>query len=246
MKEILKGIILLTFVLSGCAQKQQIKSQQERFATLRVMRVQQDTCTKDVTKSVDILNCPITPAMYSDTKVPQIYKTNDLRRRSGYATTAKGFFIKITGAVVDRNCVPVCNATVQIWHPDSQGMNKNPAVKGYLNDSMMYSKQDSRFEKIYHTSSSDENFTGSGSTVTDNLGRFTFFSVMPGSTDGKKPSVMFRVLHHDFNELTTVMYFPDNQGVSSVLRAEKVQSSSEEVTFFYKITLDGENKFLKY
>ena len=96
----------------------------------------------------------------------------------------------------------------------------------------------------------DVNFTGSGATVTDNLGRFTFLSVMPGSVNGKKPVVMFRVLHKGFNGLNTVMYFPDVNNPSGLLNAKKegeiINNGSSEVVYSHLLTLDGQNHYLQY
>jgi len=205
----------------------------------------------EVTKPIDVINCPLTPVVYDDIKVPEIYKTNNLRRRTGYATYASGEFIRITGIVTDNQCVPVSNATVQIWHADSNGIYKGIVTNQYLNDDMMYSTQKARFKKEYDEKKvADVNFTGSGSTVTDNLGRFTFLSVMPGSVNGKKPVVMFRVLHKGFNSLNTVMYFPDVNNPSGLLNAKKegeiINNGSSEVVYSHLLTLDGQNHYLQY
>ena len=194
-------------------------------------------------KSIDVMNCPLTPTVTEDIKVPAIYKTNDLRRRTGYATYATGQFIRIKGIITDNNCVPVSNATVQIWQADSKGLYKNILQDSYLNDERMYSQQIDRFRKTYtFQKGADANFTGSGSTVTDNLGRFTFFSVIPGG----EPIIMFRVLHNDFSVLNTAMYFPDNNNVSDLLKAEKIDEINNEIIYSYRITLAGQNKYLEY
>ncbi len=205
----------------------------------------------ETVKPIDVINCPLTPVVYDDVKVPQIYKTNNLRRRTGYATYANGQFIRLKGVVTDNQCVPVGNATVQIWHADSNGIYKNIISDRYLNDDMMYSTQKERFNKSYdENKSADVNFTGSGATVTDNLGRFTFLSVMPGSVNGKKPVVMFRVLHKGFNELNTMMYFPEGNNISNLLNASKegelMNNGASEKVYYHILTLDGQNKYLKY
>jgi protocatechuate 3,4-dioxygenase beta subunit len=206
----------------------------------------------EAVKPIDIINCPLTPVIYDDVKVPQIYKTNNLRRRTGYATYANGQFIRIKGVVTDNQCTPIGNATVQIWHADSNGIYKNIVGDRYLNDDMMYSTPKERFKQSYddNNKSSDINFTGSGTTITDNLGRFTFLSVMPGSVHGKKPVVMFRILHKAFNELNTMMYFPEDSNTNSLLNAKKegevINNGESEKIYYYILTLDGQNKYLKY
>ncbi len=203
----------------------------------------------DVVKPVDVTSCPITPAVYDEITIPEIYKTNNLRRRTGYATYAKGEFIRITGIVTDSNCVPISNATVQVWHADSKGYYKTLSSENYLNDDMMYSTPKDRFQKTYQINKdADKNFTGSGSTSTDNLGRFSFFSIMPGSAKGKESVVMFRVLHKDFNELSTIMYFPENSKVTNKAEfiGETLENGYREKVYMYKITLPGINKYLGY
>lgn len=203
----------------------------------------------DVIKPVDVTNCPVTPAVYDDITVPEIYKTNNLRRRTGYATYAKGELIRISGIITDSSCTPISNATVQIWHADSSGHYKTLSDENYLNDDLMYSKQKDRFKKTYQiNSAADKNFTGSGATSTDNLGRFTFLSIMPGKVQGKEPVVMFRILHKDFNELNTVMYFPENSKTTNKAEflGEILENSIKEKVYLYKITLPGFNKYLGF
>ncbi len=199
--------------------------------------------------------CYITPSVYSDVKIPQMYRSNNLRRRVGYATYASGQFIRIFGTVTDGNCAPVSAATIQIWHTDANGKYKNSSTAdSYLNDNRLYSKQPDRFETHYSKTKSDENFTGSGTATTDNLGRFTFFTVMPGSVDKKQPAIMFRVLHKNFTTLDTMMYFPNNNkqpnDPDKLLTAKYLgvlnDSGKDDIAYAFNITLDGENKYLKY
>jgi len=198
-------------------------------------------------KVLDIVNCPITPDIEDNMQVPQIYKTNNLRRKVGYATFAKGKFIRITGIITDSFCVPIKNATVQIWHVDSDGKYKSTPTDGYLNDSLLYSKQNERFEKSDDHDIADENFTGSGSTISDNLGRFTFLSIIPG---GSKPIVNFRVIHKDFDDLKTVMYFNQDPNLDQSLVAKKLgyieTDQYKEDVYQCNITINGKNKYTNY
>jgi protocatechuate 3,4-dioxygenase beta subunit len=240
------SLVLLCIVLQGCWLNPEVRLK-EVDPDLRMAGIY--PTQSDIVKSVDVTSCPITPPVYEDVTIPEIYKTNNLRRRTGYATYAKGEFIRITGIVTDSNCVPISNATVQIWHADSKGYYKSLSVENYLNDDMMYSVPKDRFQKTYRINKdSDKNFTGSGSTSTDNLGRFTFLSIMPGKVEGKDPVVMFRILHKDFNELSTVMYFPENTKTTNKAEfiSEILDDGASEKIYMYKITLLGTNKYLGY
>ena len=197
----------------------------------------------------DLIDCSVTPMRYDVIEVPQIYKTNDLRKRTGYPSFAKGQFIRISGVITDNKCVPISYATVQIWHADAGGLFKAIPYSSYLYDDKMYTKQSLRFEKKYQDKA-DVNFTGSGSTVTNNLGRFTFFSIMPGNVKNHEPLINFRVIHKDFNDFNTIMYFPTNKSASILSKAQykgtfKTDDVTEEV-YSYNITLDSENKYLHY
>lgn len=199
----------------------------------------------------EVANCPLTPTVAHDVKIPAIYKTNNLRKKTGYATYAEGQFIRINGIVTDRNCVPVRNATIQMWHADAKGRYKNLSEGGYLNDSLLYTISKDRFQKFYpETITADENFTGGGTTVTDNLGRFTFLTVLPGSIKGKVPFANLRILCNGFEELNTVVYFEKTSGIAPELVAVKEgfleNDGIKEVIYSHTLTLNGKNKYLSY
>jgi protocatechuate 3,4-dioxygenase beta subunit len=234
-------ILTLSLLIGSCTKEQSL---QEEGNNYRITTEANDIYTN---KLIDVINCPINPQVEIQIKVPPIYKTNNLRKRTGYGSFAKGKFIVISGIITDSYCVPVKNATVQIWHGDYKGNYKSVPNDGYLNDSLMYSKQLSRFEESFTSEDIDENFTGSGSTTTDNLGRFTFLSIMPG---GNNPLVNFRVIHKDFNEVKTVMYFSPKTGVNQLLIAKKNgtidNDGVKEDLYQYNIVLKEKNKYLNY
>lgn len=231
--------IILPLMILGCSdQTKQEQVKQQSF----ILSVESE---KEFLPVTDTVNCPITPNLSSEIKVPPIYKSNNLRRRIGYATYAMGQFIRIDGVITDSNCVPIGNATVQIWHADSNGFYKNPPSDGYLYDNLMYSQQSTRFNEEFNTNNADENFTGSGSTVTDNLGRFTFLTIMPGGSD---PLINLRVIHKDFSELSTALYFSNDS--NKVLRfikvGENIVDGIKEVIYKQQITLLGNNRNVRY
>lgn len=240
-----KILIINLLLMTGCAKfhKETVQSQPiaENYTLYAGGREQQTEII------LDVMNCPITPIIEENMKVPPIYKTNNLRKKVGYASFARGKFIRITGIITDSFCMPIKNATVQIWHTDTDGKYKSIPTDGYLNDSLLYAQQDERFEEIDHNDIADENFTGSGATISDNLGRFTFLSIMPG---GSKPMVNFRIIHRDFDDMKTIMYFDTKPGINQLLVAKKLgyieSDQVKEDVYKYNITLNGKNKYLNY
>jgi protocatechuate 3,4-dioxygenase beta subunit len=235
-------LIINLLILTGCA-KFSHKRIQSPLTTVNYTMAT-GNIDKPIERSLDVINCPITPEIEDNMKVPPIYKTNNLRKRVGYASFAKGQFIQISGIITDSFCVPIKNATIQIWHTDAAGKAKSIPTDGYLNDSLLYTKQSERFEEEDNNEIADENFTGSGSTVSDNLGRFTFLSVMPG---GSKPLVNFRIIHRDFDEIKTVMYFNQDPEINKLLVAKKrgyiEYDGLKEDVYEYNITFNSKNKY---
>jgi protocatechuate 3,4-dioxygenase beta subunit len=238
-------LIINLLLLSGCTQFS--KKSNDIQTTESNYKIFIDTIDKPTNKVLDIINCPITPEIEDNMQVPQIYKTNNLRKKVGYASFAKGQFIRITGIITDSFCVPIKNATIQIWHTDANGKYKSIPDNGYLNDSLLYSKQNERFTILDNDDIADENFTGSGSTISDNLGRFTFLSIMPG---GSEPIVNFRVIHKDFNSLKTIMYFYQDPNINQSLVATKLgyieTDQYKEDVYQCNITINGKNKYTDY
>jgi protocatechuate 3,4-dioxygenase beta subunit len=196
-------------------------------------------------RSIDLKTCTPTPAVLHSVTVPPIYKSNNLRRRTGYATYASGKFITIRGVLTDKNCVPISNATIQIWHADSHGIYKSAIKNDYLNDRKMYGDSMTRFQSSKpFNSGSDKNFTGSGSAVTDNLGRFVFLTIMPGSVSDKDPFISMRVIHRDFQDLDTIMHFNqrNHDGNLAVPEPEVYKSNPKEAVYLYNIVLPEANK----
>ncbi len=131
------------------------------------------------------IQCPLTPEIWELTPVPSAHNSNNLRRLSGSAYFAQGNAINIIGRILDSNCVPVTGAKVEITQVDALG------------------------HDVTHKER-DKNFAGTGTAITDNLGRFSFFTVMPGPTNKRAPHIRFSVRHSDLPHFETEMFFADN------------------------------------
>lgn len=193
-----------------------------------------------------INECQTTPEFWELKPPPDIVYSNNLRRLTSSLEFAKGDFIIIEGKVVDSQCVPISDAIVEIWQANSLGgldyydnSEDNPALK-------------------------DVNFAGSGSTITDNMGYYSFITVFPGSVASQAPHVNFRVRHKDFLPIETIMYFENNpmnnretllnqqinQERQKLLVAKAIKSiinnSKDNIKYQFDITLEGNNKYKKY
>ena len=97
--------------------------------------------------------CQMTPAIWADFPPPNFATSNNLRKKSGSYKFANGNFINITGKVFDQNCTPVTGAVVRIWQANAYGV--------FEDDNKVFDNK-------------DENFAGSGTAITDNLGEYAF------------------------------------------------------------------------
>lgn len=194
-----------------------------------------------------IEECQITPELWQLKTPPVADSTNNLRRKSGSTEFAVGTPIIIEGNILDSDCVPVSDATIEIWQANAKG-------------GVDYYNADQQPQDVL-----DSNFRGSGSMIADNLGYYNFITVLPGST-GKNsaPHINVRVKHQDFQAFESVIYF-ENQAMNAVddllskrmvqydrnlLVAKEEKSikniSEAGIVYRFNITLDGKNKFKKY
>ena len=197
----------------------------------------------ELTDEIIITKCPLTPQVWELRSFPESNSTNNLRRKQGSPEFAAGDFITVEGKIVDSNCVPVEGAIVEIWQANALGINQ-------------YETHD--YKKI------DSNFLESGSTLTDNLGYYSFLTILPGATEVHAPHINFRITHEDFIPMETTMFF-ENQSLNHkdptlineidatqrhllVAKGEKINKNSleEGVNYHFDITLEGKNKYLTY
>jgi len=137
-----------------------------------------------------IPQCKLTPEIWSY-KQPdfEFAKSNDLTKTyAGSSERANGQMIILKGRVLDSSCVPIGDATVEIWQPNWLGI--------YQNESKDYAKF-------------DKNFLGSGSMITSNLGHFFFTTIMPKSANGRAPHIITHIRHRDFADFETQLFFAE-------------------------------------
>ncbi len=93
---------------------------------------------------------------------PRAFVTGCEDLTSFHGKQARGQHIVLTGRIVEEGNRPILNAIVEIWQPDANGVFRHPL--------------DPRAEDA------DPGFFGWGRAKTDAEGRYSFRTVMPGST----------------------------------------------------------------
>jgi len=119
-----------------------------------------------------------------------IISSNKLALPAGKSSYSPGQIVYISGRVLDAKCVPVSDAVVEIWQADENGHYVRSTLGERLSPAPV--------------------FTGNGRATTDNLGRFNFVTVFPGTADGRAPLIHVRVSHTNFSGLDTAMFFGDD------------------------------------
>jgi protocatechuate 3,4-dioxygenase, beta subunit len=154
------------------------------------------SCLSHAQKPVDglIADCSVTPYIKNlENKPKEFNSTNNLRRKTGSFMVANGENIVIFGRIMDKNCVPVLDAKIEIWQANQSGVYQSSNAKHYKK-----------------TSSIDPNFVGSGTTYSNNLGRFDIVTIKPGSRHHSAPHVNLRITHKDLGVLETRIYFAED------------------------------------
>jgi protocatechuate 3,4-dioxygenase beta subunit len=142
-----------------------------------------------------IAKCHITPKVNIQEYRPKEFNSNNnLRRFSSSMITAQGEPIIIAGRVMDKNCIPVMGATLKLWQRNSFGSYPQNNLSSKLND---------------------PNFVGNGTSYTDNLGRFSFLTILPGATKNSLPNMNIVISHDKLRSLTTKIFFDINGKITS-------------------------------
>ncbi len=131
-----------------------------------------------------------TPSRFfaADISMPDKFSsTNNLAKKVGSFYRAYGEIIFVQGTLTDSFNVPIENAVIEIWQTNSAGK--------------YHTLLDPRSEYV------DKHFNMSGRTITDNLGNYSFITIMPGAAPGRAPHINMNIYHPKFGRLETEMYF---------------------------------------
>ena len=141
------------------------------------------------------IDCKVTPSLEASFKPvdSKINKHGNLYRKTGSAYTAKGTYTIIRGVVRDEECLPISNALIEIWQRDSAGK--------YDKDYQTKTKWDTQDKDF------DPHFAYTGSAQTNNLGQFTFLTIMPKAAKNSAPHLNVNIEHNKFKNLETRLFF---------------------------------------
>lgn len=116
----------------------------------------------------------------------------DARRIAGERT--EGRRITIEGVLLDGKDQPIPDGLVEIWQADAAGRFRHPS----------------------DLAESDDDFHGFGRCATDDLGRFSFLTIMPGPASPQAPHALVGVLSRGvMTRLVTRMYFEDESSANA-------------------------------
>lgn len=136
--------------------------------------------------------CELTPKLtalhYPGVKM--IPTTNHLLKPTGKSIEASGQRLILMGQLRDKHCMPIANATIELWQVDPYGkwILATPADIATPNPA----------------------FAGAGRTYTDSDGRFSFITAFPGTIKDRAPHLNLRVDAASFPSFSTVLYFAND------------------------------------
>lgn len=173
----------------------------------------------------------------------KIISSNKLAIPAGKSVFAPGEIVYLSGRVLDRNCVPVSDAVVEIWQTNAFGRYGIAGAGSRVNPYPV--------------------FAGNGRAVTDNLGRYNFVTVFPGPYGKNAPHIHVKILHPDFATLNTEIYFQGDhrnagdpklarispaiqQGVMAEVFPRTPAQGGDGLNAVFDITLKGQNKFRRF
>lgn len=157
-----------------------------------------------------------TEKLYGAMEMAPENPTNNLRRASGSTFFAKGVPLLIEGRIFDIAGKPISNVRVKVVQANHFG-SYNFLLDA---DSAVY----------------DPHFMSSGTSVTNNLGEYSFLTIMPGYYKNRAPHLHITISYKDF-EFETEMFFsnhPRNEGDEKYLALSKKQRTAVTGVVYYK------------
>ncbi len=150
--------------------------------------------------------------------------SNNLRRKTGAPDIADGIPMLFIGRVLDANCVPVSGALVQLAQADQAG-------------------------KWVRMKEDDAAFSGSGEVYTNNLGEFSFLTILPGKQKGElAPTLYLRVMDADLPALHARVLISDDVALATGRNniANPVGSMDSNMVYRFELVMRGRRVFEKY
>jgi protocatechuate 3,4-dioxygenase beta subunit len=186
--------------------------------------------------------CMLTPPLRTTNYpgVSAIPTTNNLVRPTGKSLDAEGQRLTILGRVLDRNCMPIKNALVEIWQPDPFGKWVFPSRAELANPEPV--------------------FAAAGRASTGTEGRFSFITLFPGPVKNTAPAIHIRVKAPQMRVFETILFFEnDARNADDPVYRQLSQEKREGVTLrmnplsgqpgyagLIDLVLPGEEKYVTY
>jgi len=165
-------------------------------------------------ESKSVPSCILTP---EQTEGPFYFNVDQVRE--DITEGKKGTPLKLVITIVDsKDCKPIKDAVVDIWHADASGI-----YSGYKNQGVDMTGQ------TYLR----------GIQVTDAEGKAVFTTIYPGLYPGRVPHIHFKVLLDNKNFVTSQFYFPAEiskqvyQGEPYYRKNGSIDESSDIVVRYY-------------
>jgi protocatechuate 3,4-dioxygenase beta subunit len=136
--------------------------------------------------------CSLTPAL-KVTNYPgkqAIPSSNNLIKPAGKSIDAEGQRLTLIGRVLDKNCLPVKDAQVEIWQPDPFGKWVFASRAELANPHPV--------------------FAGAGRASTNANGAFTFITLFPAPVEKNAPTIRIRVVAPDMKPFETLLFFEND------------------------------------
>lgn len=153
----------------------------------------------------------------------KIPPNNNLIMPAGKAVEAEGQKLFLFGRVLDRNCMPIKGAHIEIWQTDPFGK-WFLATRGDL-------------------ASPVPTFAGAGRTYSSNVGDFVFYTLFPSSVNKRAPFINIKVKVRDMKTLETQLFFAnDGRNSTDAVYNRLKGGASQGVTVMMR-PLNGYNGF---
>ncbi len=195
-----------------------------------------------ISHAANISKCTPTTAMQVASKPMMseiVHTDNSSTKDAGEFEDLYLHKVFLRGVIKDRNCVPIPNATINIWQEDEYGKDR-------------YHKLSFSFTERYNLNREQySKFLGVATATSNNNGDFTFITVLPASRAKKKMNAYINVSvkHFDFPSLETQLHMATNKPPKSGLSGYR-NAEAERVygmpTYDVEIILNGTNRYKSY
>jgi protocatechuate 3,4-dioxygenase beta subunit len=173
-----------------------------------------------------IFQCKITQSDKNHiiAKPKKFNRSNNLTRRSNDVFFSKGEPIIIEGYILDKNCVPITNASIQLWQSNAYGLDQKK-----INPKEFYKNP----EKLANY---DPQFANNGSTTSDNKGFYRFIVIEPCKKCPKKIDLSVR--HKKFKEIEKIISIDTSEN-ENLIRYDKKNHQKAETLEYELINIHG-------